>query len=846
MKWKFDDIDKAPELSHDLEWMVQSGQVSRQLLLETLANTYYKPIYRLAISLLGDRSAADAVVKEIFAYLVLNLHHYRSQMGIEIWIYQIAYRKCRRALRRERFWKTMDWWASSPGQFTDPLSSEPLTDFDKTLWKQIDSLDETHRIPLVLRYGNGWEIPLISKVVGYDEDHVGQLLLAGVMHLVGQIQAAWENPEVALQASLTVRWANIQPSSVQTFLEHMNIRTSRQATLRGGAATLKELMLVGLAVIFVLLVLWGGNRYFLGEEQLPSEDTGAGSGSFITPIPSSGAANVTPSPVSEGVGTQNDINGPSPTPTPTGVFYYVKQAESLTSIAGTLGVSEELLKSFNRLEDDDTLAPGQALVIPGSIPTARALRATPVTPVVRSRVPPAPESSDDVFNLLNPDEFSFQTLWFSAEVSTHIKSNLMPPSKITQMQVWISPRQFLLLGGRQGEEPQEVGIGMRRRLYLSNPGSNQPWFQRWNSRFSDPFNDSSLLYGLNLLFGDIGDLAVSEFVVLGESRIAGRDTWMVSQLNNQDERLGMLWLDKETGFIMRYRRMTDPEFNPETGQYFPDMIDVKSVAFDVDFPQELFDISLPWRGGYAADYTGKPGIPEIGGNDRIGYLEDLDRRIPELPEGYDLSQSRLRFRFPIGSERVISMARTDIIADGYYLGRINMGNPWNVSCQRSADGDSIVYRTFSSNKDDIISLSNGPYYLSLRKPLEIRRIVPSANRAGSDYAISPDSRYVTLWACERNGDPCGVYLHDIESHSWRRLIDVQDEMGAFVWSPEGDQLAMISENDAILIVGIQDGEVSYSSEGDEIPIPGSPLEDWGVEFPPVYGGLEFCINPPGR
>ena len=50
--------EEPPELVSDLEWMLQSNQASREMLLETLAREHYAPLYHLALSLLVDPKAA--------------------------------------------------------------------------------------------------------------------------------------------------------------------------------------------------------------------------------------------------------------------------------------------------------------------------------------------------------------------------------------------------------------------------------------------------------------------------------------------------------------------------------------------------------------------------------------------------------------------------------------------------------------------------------------------------------------------------------------------------------------------------------------------------------------------
>jgi hypothetical protein len=65
-------------------------------------------------------------------------------------------------------------------------------------------------------------------------------------------------------------------------------------------------------------------------------------------------------------------------------------------------------------------------------------------------------------------------------------------------------------------------------------------------------------------------------------------------------------IDKTTGFILKYNR--DPEYpiNREEQAYYPVESIILSVEYNVDFPQDLFNPRLPWRGGYAWEHSGAP------------------------------------------------------------------------------------------------------------------------------------------------------------------------------------------------------------------------------------------------
>ena len=108
MKWKFNEYENPPELSSDIEWMLQSGQVSRTYFLESLTETYYTAVLRLATSILDDTDAARKATRKIFLKAVLNVHQYRSQMGVKVWLFKIAYSVILRSQLQESLWKWIE------------------------------------------------------------------------------------------------------------------------------------------------------------------------------------------------------------------------------------------------------------------------------------------------------------------------------------------------------------------------------------------------------------------------------------------------------------------------------------------------------------------------------------------------------------------------------------------------------------------------------------------------------------------------------------------------------------------------------------------------------------------
>lgn len=268
MKWKYSDFDKGPELSPDLEWMVQSGQVSRQVFAETLVKTYYAPIYRLALSLLNDRSAAQTACREVFSQAILGVHQYRSHLGINAWISQIAYRAIKAALRRERFWRGVEKLMNGRGQFTDKLSDRPQSAADQFVWLQVDNLNDAERIPFVLYFANGWQPEQIASALGINPQQVRERLQQCLARFAHLGEDSPPDLESWVRSSLQRRWSlpDMDEEDVRRFLIKIQRHTGQRSLMRNGAATTREVILLGIALVIVILAIWGGNRYFLQPE----------------------------------------------------------------------------------------------------------------------------------------------------------------------------------------------------------------------------------------------------------------------------------------------------------------------------------------------------------------------------------------------------------------------------------------------------------------------------------------------------------------------------------------------------------------------------------------------------
>lgn len=81
-------------LSPDLEWMLQSGQVDEGTLIEALVTRYYQTIYDQALSMLKYPEEAHQAAREVFTQAVMHSSTYRGDLKISSWLEEILETVC--------------------------------------------------------------------------------------------------------------------------------------------------------------------------------------------------------------------------------------------------------------------------------------------------------------------------------------------------------------------------------------------------------------------------------------------------------------------------------------------------------------------------------------------------------------------------------------------------------------------------------------------------------------------------------------------------------------------------------------------------------------------------------
>ena len=150
--------------------------------VDQLVQEYQPQLFRLAFSLLDDGSqdgSADAqeVTQDALLAALRSLDSYRGEARLSTWLYSITVNLCRNHIRaRQRQERVRNLFE----RLTTPIEDAPSQPEDVIIRKQTDfslfsivqSLNEKHRLPVILRYYHDCSVAEIAQILDIPEGTV--------------------------------------------------------------------------------------------------------------------------------------------------------------------------------------------------------------------------------------------------------------------------------------------------------------------------------------------------------------------------------------------------------------------------------------------------------------------------------------------------------------------------------------------------------------------------------------------------------------------------------------------------------------------------------------------------
>ena len=155
-------------------WLLAECIEGNEAAIETLIRQHEAGVFRLALSILGDRADAHEITQETFIAALRALPSYQERKSFKAWLYVIALNMSRSHLRKRKFLEKLK--ATSTALFrldslkqTSPEESVIYNEKEVAIWSELNKLDERHRIVLILRYFQDLSIAEISEILDIHE-----------------------------------------------------------------------------------------------------------------------------------------------------------------------------------------------------------------------------------------------------------------------------------------------------------------------------------------------------------------------------------------------------------------------------------------------------------------------------------------------------------------------------------------------------------------------------------------------------------------------------------------------------------------------------------------------------
>ncbi|MEE8390602.1 MAG: RNA polymerase sigma factor [Anaerolineae bacterium] len=151
---------------------IQDGDLEA---LGELYERYKTSVYRTALAITRDETAAEDILQEAFLRVYAYAHTIDRTVPLGPWLYRLtvnlAYSWVRQVKRWLRsFQDVFDRW-TSPSRWSPETMTEE-EEWRQTLQQAIDALPSRHRVVIVLHYLEGLSLKDISYVIGVPEGTV--------------------------------------------------------------------------------------------------------------------------------------------------------------------------------------------------------------------------------------------------------------------------------------------------------------------------------------------------------------------------------------------------------------------------------------------------------------------------------------------------------------------------------------------------------------------------------------------------------------------------------------------------------------------------------------------------
>ncbi len=157
-------LEAEPRGDRELVHAARAGEV---LAFDNLFYRYRDGIYRLAISITKDPSAADEIVVDTFARAYRALERLEPDDSLRPWLYRVAVNLSynRQPRKGVTFSSLDDGVIDLPAEGESPTEAAERSERRRVVLECVDRLGPKHKVVVVLHYLNGLNLAEIAEIV---------------------------------------------------------------------------------------------------------------------------------------------------------------------------------------------------------------------------------------------------------------------------------------------------------------------------------------------------------------------------------------------------------------------------------------------------------------------------------------------------------------------------------------------------------------------------------------------------------------------------------------------------------------------------------------------------------
>jgi RNA polymerase sigma-70 factor (ECF subfamily) len=184
----------------DSKELLAQCRAGDRVAVEQLVQEYQPQLFRLALSILDDgsqngRADAQEATQDALLAALRSLDSYRGEAKLSTWLYSITVNLCRNRLRsrkrRERVRRLFE-------RLTTPIDDAPPQPENAVIQKQaktglfeiVQSLNEKHRLPVILRYYHEYPVAEIAQILDIPEGTVHSRLNTARKRMRNQLESS--------------------------------------------------------------------------------------------------------------------------------------------------------------------------------------------------------------------------------------------------------------------------------------------------------------------------------------------------------------------------------------------------------------------------------------------------------------------------------------------------------------------------------------------------------------------------------------------------------------------------------------------------------------------------------